>query len=138
MKVFPYFKLTNWGTANGRRSIVSLCTLILARYTVEKKATLLMFQYIKLTYTPSKVVLMSGTFYLFFFYYVTALKYDFPSVPMKLLNATNMPRKQKDKIRKKQENIDRTLETIVIEENTFLEVFRDMPMEVRHFLLFLA
>ena len=97
-----------------------------------------MFQYIKLTYTPSKVVLMSGTFYFFFFYYVTALKYDFPSVPMKLLNATNMPRKQKDKIRKKQENIDRTLETIVIEENTFLEVFRDMPMMVRHFLLFLV
>ena len=73
-----------------------------------------------------------------FFYYVTASKYDFPLVPMKLLNATNMPRKQKDKIRKKQENIDRTLKTIVIEENTFLEVFRDMPMEARHFLLFLA
>ena len=53
MKVFPYFKLTNWGTANGRRSIVSLCTLILARYMVEKKATLLMFQYIELTHTPS-------------------------------------------------------------------------------------
>ena len=134
MKVFPYFKLTNWGTANGRRSIVSLCTLILARYMVEKKATLLMFQFIELTHTPSKVLLISGTF----FYYVTASKYDFPLVPMKLLNATNMPRKQKDKIRKKQENIDRTLETIVIEENTFLEVFRDMPMEVRHFLLFLA
>ena len=73
-----------------------------------------------------------------FFYYVTASKYDFPLVPMKLLNATNMPRKQKDKIRKKQENIDRTSGTIVIEENTFLEVFRDMPMEARHFLLFLA
>ena len=133
MKVFPYFKLTNWGTANGRRSIVSLCTLILARYMVEKKATLLMFQFIELTHTPSKVLLISGTF----FYYVTASKYDFPSVPMKLMNTTNMTRKQKDKIRKKQEKLDRTLETIGIEENIFLEVYRDRPMEVRHIHLFL-
>ena len=73
-----------------------------------------------------------------FFYYVTASKYDFPSVPMKLLNTTNMTRKQKDKIRKKQEKLDRTLETIGIEEKQFLEVFRDRPMEVMHILLFLA
>ena len=51
---------------------------------------------------------------------------------MKLLNTTNMTRKQKDKIRKKQEKLDRTLETIGIEEKNFLEVFRDRPMEVRH------
>ena len=57
---------------------------------------------------------------------------------MKLLNTTNMTRKQKDKIRKKQEKLDRTLETIGIEEKTFLAVFRDNPMEVRHILLFLA
>ena len=56
---------------------------------------------------------------------------------MKLLNTTNMTRKQKDKIRKKQEKLDRTLETIGIEEKTFLAVFRDNPMEVRHILLFL-
>ena len=55
---------------------------------------------------------------------------------MKLLNTTNMTRKQKDKIRKKQEKLDRTLETIGIEENIFLEVYRDRPMEVRHILLF--
>ena len=72
-----------------------------------------------------------------FFYYVTASKYDFPSVPMKLMNTTNMTRKQKDKIRKKQEKLDRTLETIGIEENIFLEVYRDRPMEVRHIHLFL-
>jgi len=60
-----------------------------------------------------------------------ASKYDFPSVPMKLLNTTNMTRKQKDKIRKKQEKLDRTLETIGIEEKQFLEVFRDRPMELR-------
>jgi len=60
-----------------------------------------------------------------------ASKYDFPSVPMKLLNTTNMSRKQKDKIRKKQEKLDRTLETIGIEEKTFLAVFRDNPMELR-------
>ena len=71
-----------------------------------------------------------------FFYNVIASKYDFPSVPMKLLNTTNMTRKQKDKIRKKQEKLDRTLETIGIEENIFLEVYRDRPMEVRHILLF--
>ena len=71
------------------------------------------------------------------FFYVIASKYDFPSVPMKLLNTTNMTRKQKDKIRKKQEKLDRTLETIGIEEKTFLAVFRDNPMEVRHILLFL-
>ena len=65
-----------------------------------------------------------------FFYYVTASKYDFPTIPMKLLNTTNMNRRQKDKIRKKQEKLDRTLETIGIEEKTFLEVFRDRPMEV--------
>ena len=56
---------------------------------------------------------------------------------MKLMNTTNMTRKQKDKIRKKQEKLDRTLETIGIEENIFLEVYRDRPMEVRHILLFL-
>ena len=55
---------------------------------------------------------------------------------MKLMNTTNMTRKQKDKIRKKQEKLDRTLETIGIEENIFLEVYRDRPMEVRHILLF--
>lgn len=60
-----------------------------------------------------------------------ATKYDFPSVPMKLMNTTNMTRKQKDKIRKKQEKLDRTLETIGIEENIFLEVYRDRPMELR-------
>ena len=69
------------------------------------------------------------------FFYVIASKYDFPSVPMKLLNTTNMTRKQKDKIRKKQEKLDRTLETIGIEEKTFLAVFRDNPMEVRHIFL---
>ena len=49
---------------------------------------------------------------------------------MKLLNTTNMTRRQKDKIKKKQEKLDRTLETIGIEEKIFLEVFRDRPMEV--------
>ena len=57
---------------------------------------------------------------------------------MKLLNTTNMTRKQKDKIRKKQEKLDRTLETIGIEEKQFLEVFRDRPMEVMHIHLFFA
>ena len=54
---------------------------------------------------------------------------------MKLLNTTNMTRKQKDKIRKKQEKLDRTLETIGIEEKIFLEIFRDRPMEVRQIIL---
>ena len=49
---------------------------------------------------------------------------------MKLLNTTNMTRRQKDKIRKKQEKLDRTLETLGVEEHEFLETFRDKPTEV--------
>merc|ERR1712156_377550 len=58
-------------------------------------------------------------------------KYDLPSIPMKLVNTTTFSKKQKEKLRKKQEKLDRVLETLGVEEYEFLETFRDKPLELR-------
>merc|ERR1712156_148103 len=60
-----------------------------------------------------------------------ATKYDLPSIPMKLVNTTTFSKKQKEKLRKKQEKLDRVLETLGVEEYEFLETFRDKPLELR-------
>ena len=59
-----------------------------------------------------------------------ATKYDLPSVPLKLMNTTNMTRKQVEKMKKKQEKLDRVLLTLGVDDKKFLQTFRDDPMEV--------
>ena len=65
-----------------------------------------------------------------FLFSIAATKYDLPSIPMKLVNTTTFSKKQKEKLRKKQEKLDRVLETLGVEEYEFLETFRDKPLEV--------
>ena len=58
-------------------------------------------------------------------------KFDFPTVPMKLMNTQYMTKKEKDKLKKKQERLDHCLDLLEIDEMEFLTMFRDDPTRVR-------
>ena len=58
-------------------------------------------------------------------------KFDFPNVPLKLMNTQNMTKKEKDKLKKKQERLDHCLGLLEIDEKEFLTMFRDDPSRVR-------
>ena len=50
---------------------------------------------------------------------------------MKLMNTQYMTKKEKDKLKKKQERLDHCLDLLEIDEMEFLTMFRDDPTRVR-------
>ena len=77
----------------------------------------------KQVYLIIKFIFNTWTFYI-------SAKFDFPTVPLKLMNTQYMTKKEKDKLKKKQEKLDHCLELLEIEEKEFLHLMRDDPSKV--------
>ena len=56
--------------------------------------------------------------------------HDLPSVPLKLMNTRRLSKKDKDKIKKKQEKLDKCLKILGINQSEFLALLRDDPSKV--------
>ena len=59
-----------------------------------------------------------------------AKKYDFPAVPMKLMNTSKMSRERKDKLKKQQKKLEKCLDVLGVNEHEFYVLFRDNPEKV--------
>lgn len=53
---------------------------------------------------------------------------------MKLLDTNNMSKREKDKLKKKQEQLDHCLDVLQIDDDEFYSILRDEPARVRSFL----
>ena len=58
-------------------------------------------------------------------------KFELPPVPMKLMDTRKMTKKEKDKLKIKQDNLETCLLTLEIDENEFYSLLRDEPSKVK-------